>query len=253
MPYNTPIDALVIDPRATSGSRTLYAAVFNKGVFKSTDDGKTWTLKNDGLGENTCAFELTLAADGTLYLTISPTPRFPGGQTSREILPGAVYRSTDGAEHWTALHVSKQMIFPTGMDTDPKNPKQLYLGAWSSIGLGDLIGGRLARETGGDSTLGGEGGIFSSQDGGDTWHQVFDPLQYVYDVTVDPNRKGVLYCNGFNGAAYRSVDAGKTWKKLSGYNFHWGHRAIPDPADPSKIYLTTYGSSVWHGTPKTNP
>jgi len=253
MGFDAPTTSIVMDPRTSSGSRTLYAAVFNKGVFKSTDDGKTWTLKNNGLGENTCAFELTFANDGTLYLTIPPTPQFPGGQPSREILPGAVYRSTDGAEHWTPLHVSDQLLFPTGMDVDPKNPKQLYLAAWSSISLGDLIGGKLARESGGDSTLGAQGGIFSSQDGGNSWHQIFDPLQYVYDVTVDPYHRSTLYCSGFNGAAYRSVDAGKTWKKLAGYNFHWGHRVIPDPADHSKIYLTTYGSSVWHGTPKTNP
>ena len=32
-----------------------------------------------------------------------------------------------------------------------------------------------------------------------------------------------------------------------GYNFKWGHRVIPDPADAAKIYITTFGGSVWHG------
>ncbi len=41
----------------------------------------------------------------------------------------------------------------------------------------------------------------------------------------------------------------KTWKKLKNYDFHWGHRVIIDQNDPDKVYLTTFGSSVWHGTP----
>jgi hypothetical protein len=55
----------------------------------------------------------------------------------------------------------------------------------------------------------------------------------------------------FCAAAYRSDDYGKTWKKIKGYDFHWGHRVIPDVNNPDKVYLTTFGSSVWHGVPKT--
>ena len=28
---------------------------------------------------------------------------------------------------------------------------------------------------------------------------------------------------------------------------------IPDPADPSNIYITTFGSSVWHGPAEGDP
>jgi hypothetical protein len=38
------------------------------------------------------------------------------------------------------------------------------------------------------------------------------------------------------GAAYR----GSTLK--------WGHRVITDPADAQKIYITTFGGGVWHGS-----
>jgi hypothetical protein len=40
-----------------------------KVSLKSTDDGKTWTLKNQGIEANTCAFELTLSDNGNLFLT----------------------------------------------------------------------------------------------------------------------------------------------------------------------------------------
>ena len=88
-----------------------------------------------------------------------------------------------------------------------------------------------------------------SEDGGETWTRIFDEDQYVYDVTVDPGHPGRIYCNTFSQGAYRSDDYGKTWKKLKDYDFHWGHRVIIDQHDMDKVYLTTFGSSVWHGTP----
>ena len=66
-----------------------------------------------------------------------------------------------------------------------------------------------------------------------------------------PYHPGRLYCNTFNQAAYRSDDGGKTWKKIRGYDFHWGQRIIVDQHDPEQVYITTFGSSVWHGIPGT--
>ena len=242
--------SLVLDPDSKPGNRTLYATVYNKGVFKSTDDGKTWTLKNKGIEENTCAFEITRTGNGTLFLVVSPTPAHKGGKTGREFYPGAVYKSTDNAETWSKVKVSDNpVIFPNGIDYVPENPDRIYLACWSSISLADLVGGAVARSTGGNTTLESEGGIFMSEDNGKTWTSIFHKNQYVYDVTVDPYHKGRLYCNTFNRAAYRSDDFGKNWKKLKGYDFHWGQRAIVDRNDPEKIFLTTFGSSVWHGTP----
>ena len=139
--------------------------------------------------------------------------------------------------------------FPNGLEYDPENPDRLYLGSWADITLSDLIGGRVAEETGGNEIIELNGGIIMSEDGGETWKQIFDSDQYVYDVTVDPEHPGRLYCNTFCQGAYRSDDYGKTWKKLKDYDFHWGHRVIVDRNDPEKVYLTTFGSSVWHGTP----
>ena len=36
-------------PEEPEGNRTLYAAAFGRGVYKSTDNGRTWTLRNAGL------------------------------------------------------------------------------------------------------------------------------------------------------------------------------------------------------------
>ena len=51
----------------------------------------------------------------------------------------------------------------------------------------------------------------------------------------------------------RSTDRGKTWTRIQGFNFKWGHRVIPDPRNPAMIYITTFGGSVWHGPADGDP
>jgi len=248
MGFDSPSTSIVIDPLSPPGKRTLYVSVYNKGVFKSTDDGKTWQLKNNGIGDNTCAFELTLTDKGILFLTISATPEHRDGKKGRLYYPGAVYRSDDGAESWTKLNISEGVIFPNGIDFDRDNPDRIYLGCWSDIYLSDLVGGDVARD-GGNDLIEINGGIYLSEDGGNTWNPVLDKNQYVYDVTVDPFHKGRVFCNTFNQAAWRSDDSGQSWKRIKGYDFHWGQRIVIDNNDKEKIYITTFGSSVWHGVP----
>ena len=251
MGFNSPSTSIVLDPNSPPWNRTLYVSVFSKGVFKSTDDGKTWQLKNKGIEENTCAFELTLTGNGVLFLTVSLTPMHKNGKKGMGYYSGAVYRSTDGAESWTRLHVTDGLLFPNGMDYDRQDPNRIYLGCWADIELSDLVGSDVIRANGGPRSIDLSGGIFMSEDGGNTWVSVFDQDQYVYDVTVDPFHIGRLYCNTFNQAAYRSDDYGKTWKKIKGYDFHWGQRIVVDQNNPEKVYITTFGSSVWHGIPVT--
>jgi hypothetical protein len=68
----------------------------------------------------------------------------------------------------------------------------------------------------------------------------------VYDVTLDP-RNGVIYVGGFDQGAWRSTDAGATWQRIEGYTFKWGHRVMPDPGSPDRIYVTTFGGGLWRG------
>ena len=97
------------------------------------------------------------------------------------------------------------------------------------------------------------GGVYLSTDGGETWKHIVTEQQHVYDVTVDPKDPSIVYHCGFNSGAWRSADRGATWKKVRGFNFKWGHRVIPDPYNPGKIYITTFGGSVWHGPAEGDP
>ena len=253
MGSDAPVTSVIVDPHSPPGNRILYAAVYNKGVFKSVDDGRSWTLHNGGIGENTCAFEISLAGNGDLYLVVSPTPDHSAANYSSSnrlacarFFPGAVYKSVDGAGSWQLLHpIAGDTVFPSGIGIDPLNPQRLYLACWSDITLGDLFGA-VVRKSGGDRHIAMPGGIYRSEDGGRTWVSVLGGNEYVYDVTVDGHHPGRLYANTFTGKALRSDDYGYHWQKIPGYDFQWGHRVMVDENDTSGVYITTYGSGVDH-------
>jgi photosystem II stability/assembly factor-like uncharacterized protein len=230
----TSVTHLLLDPASPAGQRTLYACGFGRGVFKSTDNGKSWALKNNGITETKpFAWRIVRAKDGTLYLLLARNNDGVFGQPGG----GALYKSVDGAEHWQKMTLPEGVNAPNGLALDPRDNRRMYLAAWGQE--------RADVDTG--------GGIFLSTDAGATWKQVLQRSQHVYDVTVDTRNPDTLYACGFDAAAYRSTDAGLHWSRIRGYNFKWGHRVILDPKDPAKIYITTYGGSVWHGPAAGDP
>jgi photosystem II stability/assembly factor-like uncharacterized protein len=216
---------IILDPKSPAGNRTLYIAACGQGVFKSVDDGKTWTEKNVGLGKNLYSWKLTQIPDGTLYLVNVRA------MEDNKIVDGSVFKSEDGAESWTQVKLPAGVNGPVNMDFDPTNPKKLYLACWPQ---NEDLPERF-------------GGVLMSEDGGITWSNIFDSSAYVFGVTVDKNNPSHIYAVTFQNAAYLSIDYGKTWSKLKGYDFKWGHNAFLDIHNKDMVYITTFGSSVWHG------
>jgi photosystem II stability/assembly factor-like uncharacterized protein len=226
---------ILLDPESPVGNRTLYACAFGRGVYKSTDNGASWNLKNEGIRQpEPFAWRLTRGKEGTLYLVVARRSEAGGTGGPGD---GALYVSKDGAEHWTPVSLPPGTNGPMGLAIDPEDPRRLYLSAWGVKGVLQDSGG----------------GVFLSVDGGSSWKTLFDATQHVYDLTIDPVDPKILYLCGFDSAAYRSTDRGKSWTRLQGFNFKWGHRVIPDPLDRSKVYITTYGGSVWHGPAAGDP
>ena len=246
LPENAPTTCILLDENSPVGARTLYAAVYGTGVFKSADDGKTWTIKNSGIEqEMPNAWEIVKADDGTLYLVVAFDVIFDDGSGNRALKDGALYRSTDGAESWQKVILPADVHFPNSVEVDPGNSELIYLACWASVDVHDYRGQPVA----GNSVAESAGGAIMSRDGGQNWERVFDPQAYVYDVTLDPRHEGRVFLVTFHHGAFMSDNSGHDWKSLKGYDFFWGHRAIPDPHHNENIYLTTFGSSVWYGTP----
>jgi photosystem II stability/assembly factor-like uncharacterized protein len=231
------ITHILLDPASPAGNRTLYACAFGRGVYKSTDNGKSWTQKNDGIaGEEPFAWRMTLSQDGSLYLVVARRSEKHDYSPS---LAGALYRSTDKAEHWQRMDIPPGVTGPTALEIDPRDPQRLYLAAWGQEG----------------DSADRNGGVFASDDGGNTWKNIFSQMQHVYDVTIDNQHPDTLYITGFDAAAYRSTDRGVHWTRIEGYDFKQGSRVILDPNDSTQIYINTFGGGVWHGpaTGANNP
>jgi photosystem II stability/assembly factor-like uncharacterized protein len=153
------------------------------------------------------------------------------GLSISSFLAAAKAKTAQHPDHWQRRDLPAGVTGPTGLEVDPRNPKRLYLTAWGQEG----------------EDADWNGGVFASDDGGQTWQVIFTQSQHVYDLTIDSRNPDTLYITGFDAAAYRSTDRGAHWARIKGYDFKWGHRVILDPNDPTQIYITTYGGGVWHG------
>ncbi len=226
---------ILVDPSGNNGAGILYACAFGKGVYKSSDEGRSWTVKNNGIeGKEPFAWRITLnEKHHELFLVVCR--RSDDGSIGNQN-DGAVYRSSDGAESWTKMNLPSGTNGPMSIMTDPQKRGHILMSAW-----GRISPGQFAPDTG--------GGIFLSTDNGSTWTNVLDTDQHIHDITYD-HRNGTFYACGFNGSAYRSGDRGRSWSRIRGYNFKWGKRVVPDPFDPALVYIVTFGGGVWHGPAK---
>jgi hypothetical protein len=225
-----PLTSVVVDPKSPRGNRTLYAGVFENGVFKSTDDGKSWTAKNLGLGskENMRVCRVFLHSDGTLFALITALKQ------GRQFMPEGVglYRSKDGAEHWEWINKSEPLMWPKDFTVDPKDSRIIYLGAADANG----------KE---------EGGLYRTTDGGGSWKRIGREGSEHFGAFLHPKKPGWIYMTLTEGAPgaglWLSRDNGATWKALEGLPFTNAQRVTFDPANPEVIIVTTFGGSVWRG------
>lgn len=218
---------IVMDPDSPVDSRTLYVCDYGYGVWKTSDGGVTWELKNQGLSDqNLYCWRITRLPSGRLILLVAR-----GGVEGQEMIPGAIYSSDDGAETWSQVQLPAGVTAPNDLVYDPSDPDRLYLSCWPLFKEGKEVGG----------------GLYRSEDGGMSWKQVFDEKVHVYAAAVDPNQTDRVFINTFHSAAFRSDNRGEDWSRLEGYNFKWGHRPVVDIHNDGWLYLTTFGGSVYHG------
>jgi len=225
LPEHSICTDLLIDPESPQESRTLYVTVFSRGVYKSTDGGSHWSEINNGLGKNRYFWQIRLAGRKLFLLAVR------GWKFSEVTTDGALYSSTDGGNNWEVVPLPTGVNAPGDLLVDPDNPGRMYLSCWP----GHINGKDVC------------GGVYLTIDGGRTWQQVFDERVRVFAAAFDPADHHTVFINTFQNAAYRSDDNGKTWNRIKGYRFKWGHRPVPDPWHPGCLFLTTYGGSIFYG------
>jgi len=123
-----------------------------------------------------------------------------------------VLKSADGGKTWTSMGLEKTRHIGR-IAIDPRNPDTVYVAA---------IGYHF--------TFNPERGLYKTIDGGKSWEKIFDAGDKVgvVDVLVNPVNPDIVFLatydkqripwnfqdGGPQSAIYKSVDAGRTWRKL---------------------------------------
>ena len=225
------IASIQIDPK---NPNTVYVGVLGalwgdsqeRGVYKTTDGGKTWN-KILYVNEKTGCSELVMDPTNSsiLYASFWEFRRSAfsfnsGGQNS------ALYKSTDGGVTWNKIHTG----FPTGqlgriaVTIAPSNPEIVYA--------------VLETEKAADK------GIYRSEDGGKNWKFLNGDFGltvrpfYFSKIVVDPKNPNVVVKAGLFGSISR--DGGKTFKNLGAMHSDI-HDISFDPFNSDKLFVATDG------------
>ncbi len=203
----------------------LYSENEERGVFKTTDGGKTWK-KVLYVNSRTGAIDLVLNLrdPNTLYAATYDCLRYPwkledGG-------PGSgIYKTTDAGATWKKLEggLPTGTIGRIGIDLYQKNPDILSAIVDNRNDAGpSTVSTNAARGRGagqGPRLIGGE--LYRTEDGGATWRKMNaagDDLSrksgYAFNqIRINPDKPGQLFITG--ETLSRSSDGGKTWSALT--------------------------------------
>ncbi len=206
----------------------LYGPSQQRGVFRSTDGGHTWDrilFVSDEAG----AVDLVIDPSNprVLYAATWQVKRTPYSLESGG--PGSgLWKSTDGGDHWTEISRNpglpqESLLGIIGVSVSPVDSNRV----WAMVEASD-------------------GGLFRSDDAGDTWVKVNDQRNLrqrawyytrVYADTQDVDQVYVL-----NVQFWRSADGGKSFSPIS--TPHGDHHDLwIDPDEPRRMVIADDGGA----------
>jgi photosystem II stability/assembly factor-like uncharacterized protein len=234
----------LIGPAVTSGRiidfavnpeniHEYYVAVASGGVWKTTNSGTTFEPVFDKEGSYSIGC-VTMDPNNHHVVWVGTGEN----NSQRSVGYGdGIYKSLDGGKSWKNMglkhseHIAKIIV-------DPRDSQVVYVAA-----QGPLWG------------PGGDRGLYKSVDGGNNWQAILTISENtgVTDLLMDPRNPDLLYAASYqrrrhvytliNGgpesALYKSIDAGKSWRKLeSGIpKVDLGRIGLAiSPANPDVIY-----------------
>ena len=205
----------------------LFGPNEERGVYKTTDGGKTWKRTlfiNNQTGCSDLVMEPgnpSVFYAGTWRLIRTPYSLESGGEGS------GLWKSADGGETWINMATKKGLPKNTwgivGVAVAPSNTDKIYA----------LIENK-------------DGGLYMSADAGDTWtltcsdNNIRQRAWYYTKVFVDPKNENKVYCP--NVGFMVSTDGGKTFKGIS--TPHGDHHDLwIDPEDASRMIVADDGGA----------
>lgn len=219
---------------------------FGDGVYKSVDGGKTW--KNMGLGASEHISDIIIhPTDPDTVWVSSQGPLWTSGGER------GLYKTTDGGETWDRVLETDEWTGVTSLVIDPRNPDRLYAATWARQRT-------IAAYVG----TGPGAGIFTSDDGGETWTELETGLpdgnMGKIGLAISPMQPDVVYAavevDNRKGGLYRSTNRGASWTKMSdevsgGTGPHYYQELFADQHQFDRIYLMSNYSKVSNDGGKT--
>ncbi|HET6936355.1 MAG TPA: sialidase [Candidatus Angelobacter sp.] len=194
-----------------------------RGVYKTTDGGKTWNKVLAGANASTgCAMMATSPQEPkTIYASMWDFRR--AGWTFRSGGPGSgLFKSTDGGDHWTELTSANS----TGLPEKPYGRIAVQV----APGKPNVVYAMIESKS---------SALFRSDDAGKSWKRldssqfmVWRPF-YFANLIVDPKNENKLFKPDLGLLV--SVDGGRSFSFTA--NAHGDfHTLWIDPANPNLIY-----------------
>jgi photosystem II stability/assembly factor-like uncharacterized protein len=201
---------------------------FGRGMYKSTDGGRSWRFI--GLGDTRHIARVMVNPADTRTVYTCAVGHMAGPNAER-----GVFVSRDGGTTWSKTLYVDDKHGCADLDVDPKNPNIVYAAMW-------LFDRKQWTFTSGSE----QGGIYKSVDGGQTWRKLGGGLPKLLGrvgIKVAPSSPNTVYAitESKEGFVYRSDDFGETWRKTSDDSrticrgFYYSDLRV-DPQNPERVY-----------------
>jgi photosystem II stability/assembly factor-like uncharacterized protein len=204
-----------------------------KGIYKSSDAGKTWTLMGLEKGGQIGRIEIHPQNPDVVFAAVLGNPFTYNPERG-------VYRSKDGGKTWERLLFVNDKTGAMDLVMDPNNPRILYAGMW-----------QVQRKPWTLVDGGPDGGVYQSKDGGDTWKKLEAGLPAgvwgKVGIAVSPANSDRVWVlvetpDDAKGGLFRSDDGAKSFTRINGdrelRTRHWYYTHVfADPKDPETVYV----------------